>query len=49
MGLGMHDKHIAEPSRQLIDIVAKYVHPDYDNPDRSHDVGKMSSLVYHKL
>ncbi|XP_077973771.1 chymotrypsin B-like [Styela clava] len=36
--LGAHDKRSAEASAQLIDIVAKYVHPQYDNPDRSHDV-----------
>ena len=35
----MHDKRVAESSRQLIDIVAKYSHPNYDDPDRSHDVG----------
>jgi len=35
----MHDKRFDESSRQLIDIVAKYSHPSYDNPDRSHDVG----------
>nr|XP_002124963.1 chymotrypsin B-like [Ciona intestinalis] len=38
VGLGMHDKTLPESSRQLIDVVAVYVHPQYDNPDRSHDV-----------
>lgn len=38
--LGVHDKRGNEVSVQLIDIEAKYVHPEYDNPDRSHDVGK---------
>jgi len=40
VALGMHDKRM-EAGVQKIDIVAKYVHPQYDTPDRSHDVGML--------
>ena len=44
VGLGMHDKRLEEESKQLIDIVKVFVHPQYDKPDRSHDVGKKLSV-----
>ncbi|CAK8674593.1 unnamed protein product [Clavelina lepadiformis] len=38
VALGMHDRRGNEASKQLIDVAAVYVHPQYDSPDRSHDV-----------
>ena len=43
VALGMHDRRGNEASKQLIDVAAVYVHPQYDSPDRSHDVGMKSA------
>ena len=38
--VGMHDRRggADDSERQIIKIAAKWIHPDYDSPDRANDV-----------
>ena len=39
MVLGQHDRQDeGEPGKQTIPIVEKFLHPNYDTPDRANDV-----------
>ena len=36
--VGMHDRQAEEPGKEKIKIGAKFIHPQYDNPDRANDI-----------